>query len=85
MHYENKERSFDMIDNDLEFPASISSGGGSSGSGIENTNVVSFAVSIANVTDADESQAQSNAAVIVAGGDVDSEQDNKIRLKEEEN
>jgi len=56
----------------------------SSGSGIENTNVVSFAVSIANVTDADECTAQSNAAVIVAGGDVDSKQDNKVKIKEEE-
>lgn len=47
------------------------------GNGIVNCNVVGYAFSVANNTDADNCMAQSNAAVITAGGDIDSKQWNQ--------
>jgi hypothetical protein len=54
------------------------------GSGIYNSNVVGFAVALANVTDADHSNAQANAAVLVAGRDIDAEFENETQLQERE-
>jgi hypothetical protein len=56
----------------------------SHGSGIFNTNVVGFAVSIANNTDADNCMAQSNAAVITAGGNVESRQWNQTQKQHDD-
>jgi hypothetical protein len=42
--------------------------------GIIDCNIVGFAISIANNTDTDNCMVQSNAAVITAGGNVNSKQ-----------
>ncbi|HBS61065.1 MAG TPA: hypothetical protein DEA44_17600 [Firmicutes bacterium] len=48
--------------------------------GVVDNNIVGFAVAIANVTDAEECNAQANAAVFVAGDDIHAELENDSRV-----
>jgi len=54
------------------------------GNGIVNCNVVGYAFSVANNTDADNCMAQSNAAVITAGGNIDSKQWNQAQKQHDD-
>lgn len=58
--------------------------GSNKGYGINNTNIVNFAVSFANVTDCDNCKALTNTAVLVAGGHIDAEQENKAQIQEQD-
>lgn len=48
--------------------------------GVVDNNIVGFAVAIANVTDSEECNAQANAAVFVAGDDINAELENDSRV-----
>ena len=63
----------------MEDKAKAFFGGGDKavGNGITNSNIVGYAFSVANNTDCQNCMAQSNAAVITAGGDIDSKQWNQ--------
>jgi hypothetical protein len=54
------------------------------GYGIYDSNIVGFAVAIANVTDADFCNAQANAAVLVAGDDIDAKFENETQVQQRE-
>ena len=52
------------------------------GSGIDCSNIVGFAVALANVTDADQSNAQTNAAFLVAGDDLCAKFENEAQVQD---
>jgi hypothetical protein len=53
------------------------------GDGIARSNIVGFAVALANVTDADYSNAQANAAVLVAGDDINAKFENDVQSQDD--
>lgn len=55
------------------------------GDGIARSNIVGFAVALANVTEAYYSNAQANAAILVAGDDINAKLENDVQAQGDDN